>query len=362
MPELKRLGELGYGPRWEALFGECVPRGLTLGRVVRSDRGGVLVATEHDVVRAKPSTHLLKTARGPLDLPAVGDWVALRAPADLDVPLVEDVLDRTSAILRGSPNRTSDLQVLAANVDVVFVVHPIAEAPNIRRIERELSLAWESGALPVVVLTKADLSGDVDTARQSVREIALGVDVVVTNALAGDGVAPLLAFVREQRTAVLIGPSGAGKSTLVNALLGEERQATREVRVSDGRGRHTTVARELVAIPAGGVLVDTPGLRALGLTGSEEGIASAFADIEQIAEGCRFRDCAHQDEPGCAVVAAVESGELARDRLDSFHKLTREAQVAASKTDARLRAEEEQKSKTISKATKEYFKHVRRKR
>jgi len=349
-----RLTELGYSARWEALFDEHVRRGLQPGRVIRADRGSVLVATERHMVRAKPSTRLLKMAGGPLDLPATGDWVALLAPDDLDVPLVEAVLDRMSAIVRGDPGGTSDVQVLAANVDIVFVVAPIAQPPNLRRIERELSVAWESGARPVVVLTKADLSADVETAHRQVQEVALGVDVVVTSAVAGEGIEPLLDFTREHRTAVLIGPSGAGKSTLVNALLGENRQATREVRVNDGRGRHTTVVREVIPI-GDGVLIDTPGLRALGLTGSEDGIASAFPDVEQLAQSCRFRDCRHVDEPGCAVLSAVESGALPPDRLDSFHKLMRETQVIAAKTDARLRADEERKAKAISKAAKEYF-------
>ena len=351
-----QLRELGYSARWEALFDEHARRGLRLGRVVRADRGSELVATESDVVRAKPSARLLKAARSPLDLPAVGDWVALLAPDDLDVPLIEVVLDRVSAIVRGDPGGASDVQVLAANVDVVFVVHPIAQPPNLRRIERELSVAWESGARPVVVLTKADLSPDADAALRDVQDVALGVDVVAVNALAGDGIEPLLEFTANHRTAVLIGPSGAGKSTLVNALLGRSRQATREVRVGDGRGRHTTVAREVVPIP-GAVLIDTPGLRALGLSGSEDGIAATFPDIEQLALGCRFSDCRHAEEPGCAVLAAVDSGALPQDRLDSFRKLTREARVVAARTDARLRADEERKSKAISKASKEYFKH-----
>lgn len=360
MMELDRLTDLGYSPRWEALFGEHVSRGLLPGRVIRTDRGSALAATERGVVRTKPSTRLAKSAKGPLDLPAVGDWVAILAPDDLDVPRVEFLLERTSAIVRGDPGGTSEVQVLAANVDMVFVVHPIDGSPNLRRIERELSLAWDSGARPVVVLTKADLAVDIETARLDVLDVAPGVDVVVTSALTRDGVAPLADLVRDHQTAVLIGPSGAGKSTLVNALLGENRQATREVRVSDGQGRHVTVARELIAIPSGGVLIDTPGLRALGSTGSEEGIASAFSDIRGLACSCRFRDCAHIEEPGCAVRAAVESGALSQDRLDSFHKLNREAQVVAAKSDARLRAAEERKSKDIAKASREYFRHFGR--
>lgn len=360
VPEAPGLEGLGCSPRWEALFEPYSAAGLTLARVARSDRGSVLVATADGLMRAKPAIRLLKTANGAGDLPAVGDWVVVQASADLDVPLIEAVLERASTIARGDPGRTSDLQVLAANVDTVFVVHPIEESPNLRRIERELSLAWGSGATPVVVLTKADLSADPDAARAAVEPVALGVDVLVTSALAGKGVQPLLGYLSGHRTAVLIGPSGAGKSTLINALLGEQRQATREVRVSDGRGRHTTVTRELIRMAGGGVLIDTPGLRALGLTGSEAGISSAFADVEQISLTCRFDDCAHQDEPGCAVRAAVEAGTLPPERLASFHKLVREAQVAAAKTDARLQAAESRKRKIFSKAAKDYHERIGR--
>jgi ribosome biogenesis GTPase len=238
----------------------------------------------------------------------------------------------------------------------VFVVHPIDGPPNVRRIERELSLAWDSGAVPVVVLTKADAAEDIAAARDAVEAVAFGVDVLVTSALTGVAVDSLLSYVADHRTAVLIGPSGAGKSTLINALLGEDRQKTLAVRVSDRRGRHATVARELVAMPGGGLLIDTPGLRALGLTGSEAGISTTFAEIEKAAQRCRFRDCSHTGEPGCAVVAAVESGAIKADRLASYHKLLREAEVAAMKTNPRLRAEEVRKWKTIHKAAKDYYK------
>jgi ribosome biogenesis GTPase / thiamine phosphate phosphatase len=286
--------------------------------------------------------------------------VAAHVDDDLDVALIEAVLPRTSAITRGDPGRTSEVQVMAANIDVVFVVHPIAEPPNLRRLERELSLSWESGAIPVVVLTKADLSSDVEGARAAAETVAFGAEVVVTNALAAEGLEPLLRHVSCHRTAVLIGPSGAGKSTLINGLLGEQRQATREVRLSDGRGRHTTVARELVQMPGGGVLIDTPGLRALGLTGSEDGISSAFPDIEQLAGSCRFGDCTHGHEPGCAVRSAVETGLLPADRLASYQKLMREAQVVAAKTDARGRAEEHRRDRIFGKAAKDYHKRAGR--
>jgi ribosome biogenesis GTPase len=354
------LQGLGWSPRWQALFSPYAARGLTPARVVRSDRGSVLVATPTGVVRATFSADLLKADGGAVRLPAVGDWVAVLAPEDLDVPIIEVVLERASAITRGDPGETSEAQVLAANIDTVFVVHPIAEQPNLRRIERELSVAWDSGAVPVVVLTKVDLSADTEAARAAVESIAHGVDVLAMNALSGEGVDSLLTYISGHRTAVLMGPSGVGKSTIINSLLGEQRQATREVRVSDGRGRHTTVARELIQMPGGGLLIDTPGLRALALTGSEEGISSTFPDIEKVSEACHFRDCSHADEPGCAVLAAVESGELPTERLASYHKLTREAQFAASRTDVHLRAAEERKWKIIKKAAKQYFKQTGR--
>ena len=349
------LAELGWDERWRALFEPYAQRELTPARVIRSDRGSVLVATPAGTTRAAPSARLLKLARGAADLAVVGDWVAMMDAEAIDVPLIEAVLPRASAITRGDPGEDSDVQVLAANVDTVFVVHPIAEPPNVGRIERELALAWDSGAVPVVVLTKADLSLDPDAARVTVESIALGVDVVTMNALAGENVAPLLDYMPGHRTAVLLGPSGAGKSTIVNALLGRQRQETRAVRVNDQRGRHTTVARELIGLPDGGLLIDTPGLRALGLTGSEEGITLTFSDVEQLADACRFRDCAHQDEPGCAVRAAIDSGTLPAARLASYQKLMREAEVAAARTDARLRARENRKAKTITKAAKDYF-------
>jgi len=356
MNDSMKLHDLGYSPRWEALFAPYGAEGLVPARVIRNDRGSALGATEAGIVRAKTSARLLKSASGPADLPTVGDWVAVLAREDLDAPLIEALLERTGAITRGDPGKSAETQVLAANVDTVFVVHPIDEEPNLRRIERELSLAWDSGAVPVVALTKADLSADPEEARTAVEGIAVGLEVLVMNALAGEGVGGILDRLPPRRTAVLIGPSGAGKSTLINTLLGKGRQATREVRVGDGRGRHTTVARELVRLPGGGLLIDTPGLRALALTGSEEGIASVFPEIEALAETCRYRDCTHEAEPGCAVQAAVEAGELDAARLASYHKLMRETQVVAMKTDPRLQAERDRKWKTIHKAAREFYK------
>ena len=352
------LRALGYSVRWEALFEPYAAQGLTPGRVIRGDRGSVLVATPAGVVRARTSPGLFKSAGTAADLPAVGDWVAVLISDDPDRSLVEALLTRVSSITRDDPGKTSGAQVLAANMDTVFVVHPIAEPPNLRRIERELSMAWDSRAVPVVILTKADLSADPAAARAAVESVASGTDVLVTNALSGDGIGLILAHISDHRTAVLIGPSGAGKSTLINSLLGERRQATRAVRVSDGRGMHTTVARELIQMPGGGVLIDTPGLRAFGLTGSKEGIASVFPEIELASQSCRFQDCTHNDEPGCAVRAIVRSGALAPERLASYDKLTGEAQAASAKADARVNSEKGGKRKSVRKVDRDHYKRT----
>lgn len=354
MSDMNALCELGWGPLWEAAFASLAARGLVPGRVVRTSRGSVLVATEAGVTRAKISPGLTKSAEAAEQLPVVGDWVAVLMPEGDDAPLVEAVLARVSAITRTDPGKTSEVQVLASNMDTVFIVHPIADPPNVRRIERELSVAWDSGAVPVVVLTKRDLSADPEAAQVAVEAVAPGTDVLVTNARAGEGIAPMLGYISGYRTAVLVGPSGAGKSTLLNALAGEQLQATREVRVNDGRGRHTTVSRQLFRLPGGGLLIDTPGLRAFGLTGSEEGIASAFPDIEGLAAGCRFRDCTHHDEPGCAVTAAMAAGELPPERVASYHKLMGEAQDATAKTEVRVRAQEVRTSKAHKAAKDDY--------
>jgi ribosome biogenesis GTPase len=348
------LDRLGCTDAVGALFAPHAAAGLTLGRVIRADRGSALVATAEAVVRAEPSARLRKAAAArEADMPAAGDWVAIDDASEHDVALIEAVLPRQSAFARADPGKSAVRQVLAANIDTVFVVHAIDTEPNVRRIERELSVAWDSGATPVVVLSKADLAPDADGAREAVEAVAPGVDVYLTSSRTGEGIEPLLAYAEGHRTVALIGPSGAGKSTLINRLVGEDVQATREVRVFDGKGRHTTVTRELVPLPGGGILVDTPGLRGVAMWDAEDGIAAAFSEIGALAERCRFRDCTHTDEPDCAVLAAVECGELDAGRLESWRKLLAETRAVAARADAKLAADDKRKWKSISKARKD---------
>ena len=253
---------------------------------------------------------------------AVGDWVV--ATSDR----LEAVLARWSSLERQDPD-SGKAQVLATNVDLVLVTVP-ADRPNAARTERELTLAWDSGARPVVVLTKTDL-GDEGLAGELASRL-VGADLVATSAETGAGVDQLATLLAPGRTAVLLGPSGAGKSTLTNALVGEHRQATAAVRAEDRRGRHTTSSRQLFALDGGGVIIDTPGLRSLGLM-SAEGIGEVFPDVDEYASDCRFRDCQHRDEPGCAVTAAVAGGKLAAERLASYRKLAREAAAEQRRVD-----------------------------
>ncbi len=275
---------------------------------IRVDRGAVTVQSAEGTVAAVVAGTL--DPAGEVGPPAVGDWVALDRAADTAV--VRAILPRSGALSRRRPGSADHEQAVAANVDVVFIVESVERGPNPRRIERAVALAWDAGATPVVVLTKTDLCDDVEAAVAKAREGAPFSDVVPLSAVAGDGVGELAEFLPPGSTAVLIGPSGVGKSTLTNALLGEERLAVSHVREGDAKGRHTTTHRELVVLPSGGCLIDTPGIRELGLWLDPGSVTSGFPEIEEAAERCRFRDCRHEAEPGCAVLAEVEAGRPRR--------------------------------------------------
>ncbi|MFF7686791.1 ribosome small subunit-dependent GTPase A [Streptomyces syringium] len=333
----------GYG--WDEGFADSftpyAAEGLTPGRIIRVDRGRCdLVVPDGDDVRTVHADTALVTTGDPLRIMCTGDWAAV----DLAQGFVRALLPRRTAFVRSTSSQRSEGQILAANVDHAVIAVSLAVELDLGRIERFLALAWESGAAPVVVLTKADLV--TETAGPEVlghlvadtEASAPGVPVLAVSATTGEGV-DILAAALAGGTSVLLGQSGAGKSTLANALLGEDVQTVQAARDRDGKGRHTTTTRNLLALPGGGVLIDTPGLRGVGLWDAEGGVAQTFSEIESLAARCRFHDCGHEAEPGCAVLEALATGELRQRRLDSYRKLLRENQRIAARTDARLRAE-----------------------
>ncbi|HEX2698734.1 MAG TPA: ribosome small subunit-dependent GTPase A [Acidimicrobiales bacterium] len=331
-----QLTSFGWDDRVAALFAALDAPHAVAGRVARVDRGSCVVVTDDGPVRASPFGAIARQA-GLDGVPATGDWVAVQEIGG-DDPGVVAIAPRWSAISRKDPDeRVTAEQVLAANVDVVGVVCALDRPVGQNRLERMLAAAWESGASPVVLLTKADLAPDLDHAVQAAGGAAGGLPVLVTSTVAGDGIDDVRALLRPARTLALLGPSGAGKSTLVNRLVGDEIQSTGAVREGDSRGRHTTTARQLVPVPGGGVLLDTPGLRSLPLWDAGGGLAAAFDDVEDAAAGCRFRDCRHDGEPGCAVRAAVADGSLDARRLTSYHKLLSELDALEAHKDEHAR-------------------------
>ncbi len=306
-----------------------VPGGTGAGRVVRVDRNLVLVADHHG------QAHLPYPRTG--IIPATGDWVWLGSnPAG--EPAILGVLPRRSELSRKRAfEASSEAQVLGANMDLVGVVVPVDRPLTHNRLERTLVAAWDSGATPLVVITKADLADVADDVVGQVMLQAAGVEVVTTSAEHGDGLDELLGHLPPGGTIVLLGPSGAGKSTLINALVGFEAQETGAVRAGDGKGRHTTTSRELVPLPGGAVLMDTPGVRGFGLFDAEDGLDEVFGDLEELFSRCRFADCAHGSEPGCAVQAALAEGSLDERRWESYLKMRREVAALERRHDAAAR-------------------------
>jgi len=345
------LTSYGWSETLQRDFEPFAAQGLVPARVIVQQRGLYRLATSAGEIEGRISGRFAHEAADG-GYPVTGDWVAAELKAD--AAIIAHVLPRTTAFTRLAAGTSKDRQVVAANVDTALLAVSLNADLNLRRLERYLATAYESGAKPVILLTKADACEQPAPLIDEVEAVAFGVPVIAISVRTGQGLEDLRALLAPGKTAVLLGSSGVGKSTLVNALAGAERMATREIREDDAHGRHTTTHRELILLPSGALILDTPGMRELALWDAEAGVAAAFAEttaeVERLAEGCRFRDCAHDKEPGCAVQAALADGSLDADRWRSFQKLQRELAHAVRKEDPLAAAAERKRWAAIHKA------------
>ncbi|MDH4038434.1 MAG: ribosome small subunit-dependent GTPase A [Candidatus Krumholzibacteria bacterium] len=325
---LDQLDALGFATFFRERFEQLDDPLLVPARIASEGRGVYRLLgcrAARGELRGRLRAELAPEAR-----PAVGDWVAVRDGDDLAI--IHDVLERRTALIRRAAGSAADVQVVAANIDLVFVVTAVTRDYNPRRIERYVAAVWDGGAEPVIVLNKADLEGDVPAMLDELAVIAPGVPAIRTSTVTAEGLDDLRRYLAPGKTIGLVGSSGVGKSSIANRLLGDQAQDTRATR-RDEKGRHTTTRRDLVVLPQGGLLIDTPGMREFGLVEDGGGVETLFADIAALATECHFRDCSHQGEPGCAVIAAVEAGELDDQRLGSYQKLQREIAAAQRRRD-----------------------------
>jgi ribosome biogenesis GTPase len=337
---LPALDELGWDAGWASAFEQLHDENLIPARVAAQHRGAYEVWTADGELRARAAGRLYYEHEVGAPVPAVGDWVGIQEAT------ITSILPRRSAFIRKRAGLGSDEQVLAANVDAAFLLAGLDDDFSLRRLERYITTAWDSGAEPIIVLTKADLCDDVGGALLQVESVAIGVPVHPISNVTGIGIDELASqSLRPGRTVVLLGSSGVGKSTLLNRLAGTELMRTAAI-AADGTGRHTTTHRELVRLPGGALVIDTPGLRELQFWDGD--VSAAFDDIEALAAECRFRDCAHEREPGCAVLGAVDGGTLSLDRLRSWRKFQRELESIAARTDHRLRVARKKRWKEIA--------------
>lgn len=343
-----KVEQLGWNQHFEEHFQAFQGKGYTVGRVALEHKRLYRVYTEQGELLAEVTGKLRHTATGREDFPAVGDWVVLAARVEEGRATIHAVLPRISKFSRKAAGDTTDEQIVAANVDTVFLVSALNNDFNVRRIERYLVMAWESGANPVILLSKADLCDDPERFVCEVEAVAIGVPIHVTSSLRDEGIESITPYLQPGKTIALMGSSGVGKSSLINRIIGDERMAVNAAREGDDRGRHTTTHRELILLDSGAAVIDTPGMRELHLWDADSGFSDAFDDVESVAAACRFSNCRHQNEPGCAIQQALDTGELEQTRYDSYLKLQRELAHLARKEDKKLQSQEKEKWKMIN--------------
>lgn len=342
------LDDMGWDANWNKQFEQFAIQGLCPARVACEHREAYDIWSAAGVMRAEISGRFRHDHPVRAEWPAVGDWIATAPRPEEGAATIHDVLPRRSRFSRKAAGDKTEEQVVAANVDAVFLVSGLDGDFNVRRIERYLTLAWESGARPVIVLNKADVCPDVDGATAEVEAIAFGAPIIVASASTHRGLEELRAAIRPGMTGAFLGSSGVGKSSLVNAMLDAPRQTTQSVRDDDSRGRHTTTTRDLFLLPGGGMVIDTPGMRELQLWADDEGLAHTFADVEAFAAQCRFADCTHTGEPGCAVKDALDSGALSQERFRSYRKLEREIHYFNLRKDQSARSIEKNRWRKVA--------------
>jgi len=345
------LRDYGWCDYFSKAFDQVADRACFPGRIILVHRDRFVVAADQAEVHAQVCGKLRQAEKSSAVFPVIGDWVAW-AGANGGTCVIQAVLPRKSLLARKRPGNRVERQAIAANVDMAFLVMGLDQNFSPRRMERMLTVTYESGAVPVIVLTKIDLAPSAESQIASVESIAPGVPVLPVCSHSGQGLASFGSFLSGDRTVVFLGSSGVGKSTLINRLFGSEIAQTAEVRASDGRGRHTTTHRQLFRHPGGALLIDNPGIRELQLWCSEEALQSSFEEVEDLAEDCRFRDCCHENEPGCAVLAAVQAGVLLPERLESYRKLSRELRYLEIKQDEGAQRAQKQRWKAIHKAAR----------
>jgi ribosome biogenesis GTPase len=350
------LQKLGWNSEFQNQFSllnlnNCIP-----ARIAEENKGLYRVFCEPGELIATLTGRIRFRAEERTDLPVIGDWVAITPRVSEGRATIEAIVPRKSILSRKEAGKGLNKQVIAANLDYIFVVTSLNQDFNERRIERYLSIVWDSGSQPVLLLNKADLCSTSDTFRDLAQNVAHAVPVLTLTAIKGEGIAQLTRYLEGNRTAAFIGSSGVGKSTIINALLGSPVLRVHDIRESDDRGRHTTTSRQMILLPNEGIVIDTPGMRELGLWDSTTGLSRTFPELEELSSRCRFRDCNHKGEPGCAIAEAIEEGMITADRLESYHKLQAELQFIERKTSYQARRSAKMLAKRTARAMKRFYK------